>query len=442
MFCEMVKAAVEKKRNAVILVRGRKLVDQASQRLFRENVTHGVLMAGHWNYKPTMPVQVCSVDTLIARKLRPKADLIIIDEAHLAISDGYREVIADYPDAFIVAVTATPYVDKSLTHVAQTVVHPISMNELIEQGFLVPFRYFAPSTPELTNVKVSSSTKDYVTDDLERVMNRTQLTGKIIEHWKKLANNLPTICFAVNINHSKILAEQFRVAGIPAEHCDADNTDEEREQIINRLTHGETKVVCNVGIFCTGIDVPCLGALIMARPTKSRNLYIQQAGRGTRTFEGKQNCILLDHAGNIHRLGLPTTEHAVDLQGKKQTESTTSENKTCDQCFCVFQGVKCPECGTEKVTPPPIQVEESNDQLKEIFPEDVDPVLKMYKELLIEQKKTKRKNGWSCYKLIERVGFDKARPHLPQWFIARYESPQKNMFSTSPYAPAKSKPVI
>ena len=150
----MVKAAVEKKRNAVILVRGRKLVDQASQRLFRENVTHGVLMAGHWNYKPTMPVQVCSVDTLIARKLRPKADLIIIDEAHLAISDGYREVIADYPDAFIVAVTATPYVDKSLTHVAQTVVHPISMNELIEQGFLVPFRYFAPSTPELDRKSV------------------------------------------------------------------------------------------------------------------------------------------------------------------------------------------------------------------------------------------------------------------------------------------------
>lgn len=442
VFSDIVKSAVAKERKCIILVRGRKLVDQASQRLFRENVSHGVLMAGHYLYKPTMPVQVCSIDTLIARKLRPPADLIIIDEAHLSISDGYREVIADYPNAYIVAVTATPYVDKSLTHVAQKIVHPISMNELIEQGFLVPFRYFAPSSPELSAVKVSSSTKDYVVDDLEKAMNRTQLTGKIIDHWKKLASDLPTVCFAVNINHSKILAEQFRSAGVSAEHCDADSTDGEREEIIRRLTNGETKVVCNVGIFCTGIDIPCLGAIIMARPTKSRNLYIQQAGRGTRTFAGKQNCILLDHAGNILRLGLPTMEYEVDLSGKKQTESVVHENKTCTECFCVFQGMKCPECGTEKVTPPPVAIEESNDELKELFPEDMDPVLKAYNELLLEQKKSKRKNGWACYKLVDRFGFESARAHLPHWFIQRYVSPQKSMFAGSPYAPAKTKPVI
>lgn len=442
VFCELVKAAIAKQKKTIVIVRGRKLVDQASQRLLRENVPHGVHMAGHYLYKPTLPVQVCSVDTLISRGLRPQADLIIIDEAHLAVSDGYRELINDYPNAFIVSVTATPYVDKPLTHIAQSMVHPISMNELIEQGFLVPFRYFAPSTPELSGVKISSSTKDYVVDDLEKAMNRTQLTGRIIDHWKKLANGLPTICFAVNINHSKILAEQFRLAGIPAEHCDADSKDHEREQIIQRLTNGTTKIVCNVGIFCTGIDIPCLGALIMARPTKSRNLYIQQAGRGTRTFPGKQNCILLDHAGNIHRLGLPTMEYEVDLQGKKQTETVIHDNKTCLQCFCVFQGTKCPECGTEKETPPVLEIQESNDQLKEIFAEDIDPILKAYKELLLEQKKTQRKNGWACYKLVDRFGFDLARAHLPQWFIQRYEAPEKKLFVGSPYSPAKIKPVL
>ena len=233
-----------------------------------------MLMANHWNYRPNERCQVCSIDTLIARKLYPEADLIILDEAHLFTKKSQAgEFVQYYKDrSYIVPVTATPYLPEGLRHVAETFVHPITMEQLIEEGHLIKFRYFAPSEPDLKDVRISSTTKDYVTDELEKAMVAGQLTGKIIDNWKKIASDRKTILFAVNVHHSKLLTERFNQAGIKAEHCDADVPDKERNEIIKRLESGETRVVCNVGIFCTGVDIPSLGAIIMARPTKSYNL--------------------------------------------------------------------------------------------------------------------------------------------------------------------------
>lgn len=439
IFCRMVKGAVQNGKKCIVVVRGRKLVDQASKRLFREGVAHGVLMAGHWNYRPHENVQVCSIDTLISRNLTPEADLIIIDEAHLATSQGYVEFLSKYPKAFVVSVTATPYTPKGLRHVAETVVHPISMIELIEAKHLVPFRYFAPSTPDVSSVHVSSSTKDYVVGELAEVMSSGTLTGKVVDHWVSIAENRPTICFAVNIAHSKLLTQKFLMAGIAAEHCDADTSDSEREEIIQRLEQGVTKVVCNVGILCTGVDIPNLGAIIMARPTKSKNLFIQQAGRGTRNFPEKINCILLDHAGNIERHGLPTDEVDVDLDGR-QKESTVKESKICKRCFAVFRGNKCPECQFEPPEAPIIDIEETDEKLKELKGVELDPILRAYKELQKKGKSTGRKSAWAMYKLVDRFGIDAARKHLPAWFVSKYDNARANIFATSPFR-GRSKPV-
>lgn len=341
-FSFMMIEAVAKNRRCIMLVRGRKLVDQASKRLVRERVPHGVMMRGHWNFRPTMPIQLCSIDTLIARGWRPPADLIVIDEVHQAVSDGYREFLKDYPDAFVVGVTATPYSHKSLEHVADTIVHPITMSELISIGFLVNARYFAPDEPNVTGVRVSKSTGDYVQEDLAALMDKSAITGDIIHHWKKLAENRPTLCFAVSVEHSKHIAAQFSSAGIPAAHCDADTPEPEREKIIAQLENGEIKVVSNVGIFCTGVDIPCVSCIVMARPTKSYNLYIQQAGRGTRIHPGKENFILLDHAGNVLRHGYIVDEPEPDLKGRKQPEGQNPRIRRCEACFALVEEFPCP----------------------------------------------------------------------------------------------------
>lgn len=430
IFCKIIKTSSERGKKSIVVVRGRKLVDQASQRLIREGVEHGVLMSSHWNYRPHLPIQVCSIDTLISRKLKPEADLIIIDEAHLAVSDGYINFLTQYKNAFIIAVTATPYLDKSIRHIADTVISPITMQELIDEKYLVPFRYFSPSEPNLDDVKISSSTKDYVNGQLEIAMSSGNLTGKVVEHWLNLAKDRPTLCFAVNIHHSRILVERFKSAGISAEHCDADSSDHEREAIVRRLENGTTKIVSNVGIFCTGIDIPSVGAIILARPTKSKNLYIQQVGRGTRIFPGKDNCILLDHSGNILRHGFPTEEWEVNLDGKKMTERSVKDCKTCKVCFAVFKGVICPECKTESPIVIPKEIEETDEKLKEI---KHDPVATFYRKLKDDGKKSGKQSAWAQYELIRKIGFEKAKPYLDQWFIKRYLNQKDSPFANSPF---------
>jgi superfamily II DNA or RNA helicase len=410
-----------KGNRCIMVVRGRKLVNQASARLFREGVHHGVLMNGAWNYRPNALIQICSIDTLTARKLRPDAKLIVIDEAHMATSDSYVKFLEQYPNAFVLAVTATPYVEKSLRHIADEIVKPISMRELIDTGFLVDARYFAPSSPDLSGVKVSSSTHDYVQNDLANAMQSGTLVGDLVHHWKKLGENRPTLCFAATIGHSKNIVSQFMNAGISAEHCDADTPEAQREEIIKRLQDGITKVVSNVGIFCTGVDIPPVGCIIMARPTKSYNLYIQQAGRGTRPADGKSDFIILDHAGNVNEHGFITEEPQANLDGTKVVGAKSP--KTCSQCYAVFIGFKCPACGYTR----PAEDRESKElvvtdgDLQEITESPFESQVKRrIKGLETLRKDRGFKKGWVYYRIVEEYGEEIANRFIkkrvvPSW---------------------------
>lgn len=393
--------------DAIMVVRGRKLVDQASQRLIRENVPHGVLMANHWLRRPGERIQVCSIDTLVARKLRPRARLIVIDEAHTATSDGYIEFLKQYPDAFILGVTATPYSDKPLKQIFEHVVHPITIQGLIDEGFLVPPKYFCPPGADTSQVRVSSSTKDYVTSELEKVCDTNALVGDLVSHWQELAENRPTICFAVSVNHSKHIVEMFNAAGIAAEHVEASTPDRERAAVLERLEKGITKIVSNVGILCTGVDMPHVSCILMARPTKSYVLYIQQLGRGTRAFPGKQNFLVLDHADNVRRHGFIEDELPADLEGKPVRGK--SEIQYCAECYAAFKGRQCPVCdkvveaeiNRRIVTVVPGKLSELQEPPK---PQDVQDALAMYSWFQEKAKMFGYKPGWVFFQMKEKFG--------------------------------------
>jgi DNA repair protein RadD len=346
VFCEVMRGVVQKGTRCLLLVRGRKLVDQASKRLIRENTPHGVLMANHWLYRPYEKIQIASIDTLIARDIRPEAQFLVVDEAHLAGSDGFKTVIADYPDAYILSVTATPYMEKSIEHIAETTVRPVTHLELIKQGFLVKARYFAPTIPDLEGVKISSSTKDYVQDQLEKKMDTAQLTGDIVSHWKKLGENRPTICFAVTVRHSRHIVQSFMESGIQALHLDAQSSDYEREAAFRMLEKGICKVISNVGILGVGVDLPFVSCIVMARPTKSYCLYLQMLGRGTRPTENKTDFLVLDHADNVRKHGFIDEEPEGDLAGKFKGHK--SKITICESCFVPYKigaEKKCARCG-------------------------------------------------------------------------------------------------
>lgn len=353
VFCRVLAGAIEKNKKAIMVVRGKQLVDNASQRLFREGIDHGCLQADHWNKKPHHPLQVCSIDTLFRRKMVPPADLIVIDEAHYATSDSFRWLIAQYPDAFILAVTATPHVKDGLRHIADEVVYPITVKELMDQGFLVKPKYYVPSKVDMRGVRIDSKTGDFNLADLANAYEKqTSIYGDVIKYYSSVVQGLPAVCFAVDKNHSRHLAQLFNNAGFKAVHVEDTTPMKEREEIIKKLATGEIQVVTNVGIFCVGVDIPCLRAVISCRPTQSYNLWIQQCGRGTRPYPNKDHFFVMDHGDNISRHGFIEFERPCNLDGAVKRAAEVKP-LICEECYGAFSreenGTVCPHCGHDNV---------------------------------------------------------------------------------------------
>lgn len=341
IFSTVMKGVQQKGKKCVLVVRGRELVDNASKRLIRENVDHGVFMASHSGWDLGSSIQVCSIDTITARKKTidlPKADLVVIDEAHFAVSPSFRWLIDHYKEsgAFFLSVTATPHVKTGLRHLADEVVYPITIKELIDQRYLVPPRYFAPpSGINYSGVKIDSKTGDYNPKDLLAAVEKTHVTGDIISHYKKLASNRPALLFAIDVEHSKKMVAALNLSGIRAEHLDANSSDDLRKETMSKLENREIDVISNVGILCTGVDMPYVSAIIMARPTKSYNLYIQQIGRGTRPYQNKKDFLILDHADNIDEHGFIEYEKICNLDGKTFNQKRDPTIR-CKMCYHVW----------------------------------------------------------------------------------------------------------
>ena len=409
IFCEILKRIRDKNKHALMVVRGRQLVDQAYNRLKRENVQAGVLMANHYAHRMSEKIQVVSIDTVISRKLKPKADLIILDEAHLANSKGYKDFLAQY-NVPILSVTATPY--NPCGHIANKIIRSATFNQLVEQGYLVPPRYFAPELPDMKGVKTVQG--DYAQTDLYKKMN--PIIGDLIKHYRSMASDRKAICFAVNINHSKHIAETFTANGIPAIHCDADTPMDKRIEAIEGLKTGKYKILSNVGIFSLGVDIPWADCIIMARPTKSLNLYIQQLGRGTRPNDGKHDFIVLDHSGNTLRHGFIEEEREANLTHEEK-EIKVKSPTTCLSCFAVFYASKCPNCGMSN--PVKLRKLEIKDgelvEFKALTPEQE---LQRKRKAIDSMRKLKKyKLGWRYFEAKRLYGEDIAEQMFPKKVI-------------------------
>lgn len=425
IFCEVIKQVHKKGTKALVVVAGRMLVDQASKRLEREDVPHGVIMAGHWRNRPSESIQVCSIDTLNRRQITELSPgFIVIDEAHQATSQRYHRLIGKFPEAYYMCVTATPYCKDSLEHVAQKIIKVISMKELIEQGYLVPPRYYAPSIPDLCGVKTKND--DYDIQQLDDILNKSNPIGDVVSSWKKLAENRSTLLFAVSVNHSERIAATFRWAGISAEHVDAETPEDERAALIKKLVSGEVKILSNVGIFCTGVDIPEVSCVVMVRPTKSYTLFIQQAGRGTRPATNKKDFILIDHAGNLFRHGCIMDERegwlcAVPKNKMKDFEKIPNL-ANCPKCFAVYNlnCATCPSCGEENLKKAkklePIQAEITEPDKEHLR------IIGRRNELKGIAKRRGYKNGWVYHMMCAEFGEDVAQKYCPKRIVPHWIS--------------------
>lgn len=354
----LTRSAVEKEKRVLFLAHRRELVKQCEKKLLDFGVDNGVIMAGE-DVQYDYEVQVASIDTLRARALRsdriplPPADLIIIDEAHRSLAPTYLELMKEYPRAAIIGLTATPVRGdgSGLGHIYDAMVQCPSVRELTEMGFLVPARYFAPTIPDLTGVKVVRG--DYDAKQLEKAMNQRAPVGDVIENWGRIAPDRPTIVFASGVRHSIHLRDEFIKAGVRAVHVDGEMSRHDRDKAIGGLLDGTYQVVTNCMVLTEGFDMPELSCCVLVRPTKNIGLYLQMAGRVLRPSEGKEDTIIIDHSGNVYAHGLVADDHDWQLdegeplrQRKPRDHQSEQRFITCVKCCTVYSGQRqCPHCG-------------------------------------------------------------------------------------------------
>jgi DNA repair protein RadD len=335
---EIIRRAAERGRRVLFLAHRKELIEQASTRLDQFGIRHGIIMGQHWRDRPHELVQVASVQTLINRDFDVPPSLIMIDEAHRATANSYQTVIQNAGNPCQIGLTATPIRGdgKGLASMFDVMVQCPPIAALIQQGHLVPPRSFAGRRIDLHGVRIAGS--DYDRDELADAMNKPHLVGDVVTEWLRLANGRPTMVFAAGVKHSRTIVDAFLAAGVRAAHLDGETPKDERTSILQRLADGRLTVVSNAMVLTEGVDVPVVSAVVLARPTKSKGLYLQMAGRGLRTAPGKTDCLILDHGNCTMEHGLVTAEQNWQLLD----DSTRKRGKQVSyaETFKV-----CPDCG-------------------------------------------------------------------------------------------------
>lgn len=355
MAMDIIKSAHNKKKRILFIVNRLELINQTSRRFTKSGLPHGIIQ-GQNTRMTDSNILVCSIQTL-AKRGYPEAALIVVDEGHTcAGSKAYLDLITHYKDIPVVALSATPF-SKGLGkqyqwgRLFEDMVIAATIKELIAHKHLVDLEIYAPDQPDLSQVKITAG--DYNEKDLGDACDKPVLIGNIVEHWIKLGGNKATVCFAVNISHSKHIVKEFQAKGISAEHIDCYCSEDERKEIFSRVTSGKTKIICNVGILTTGVDFPAWKVMILARPTKSMIFWIQAVGRILRPFEEESMARLLDHSGTAERLGFPTDDFGLELDDGKPKNSSGSDKKAekklpkrCPSChYLKPAGTRiCPVC--------------------------------------------------------------------------------------------------
>jgi DNA repair protein RadD len=345
---DIIRDYARRAKTVLVLAHRREIISQTSQKLFAAGIAHGIIQAG---IKPRQLelVQVASIQTLWTRTKHtgtmefPPADLLAIDESHHCPAQTYRAIIESYPDAILIGMTATPCRGdgRGLGGIFQEMIECPQVPELIEGGYLVRTRVYAPVDPDLKGVRTVAG--DYNEKQLAGRMDRPQLVGDICTHWHKFGERRKTVAFATSVGHSIHIRDEFVRSGVRAEHIDGSTPKPERDASLARLASGEIELVSNCMVLTEGWDMPAVGCCILARPTKKMGLYRQMIGRVLRPADGKPDAIILDHSGAVYRHGFveDRVEWTLDPDKKavaprhQQRERQSTRLIECSQCGVV-----------------------------------------------------------------------------------------------------------
>lgn len=307
---------------ALVVAHRQELIEQAARRVAAESdlglLDIGVEMGTERGADHHLVV-VASVQSLHQKRLERYGHhdfgLIVVDEAHHATADGYRRVLKHFPHAKVLGVTATP--DRGdgagLGHVFERISYSYQLGQAIRDGYLCPVtaRQIIVEGVDLDRVRTTAG--DLNEGDLEAELITDNAVVGFAVPCLEQAGERPTLVFGVTVRHAKALAAALNARRPGSARCVHGSTpQDERAQILRDYQDGRFQFLTNVGVLTEGVDLPLTACVAMCRPTKSRALYTQCAGRGTRLYPGKDNLLILDFVGNTGRHKLVG---ALDLLG-------------------------------------------------------------------------------------------------------------------------------
>lgn len=321
---QVVARCLSRELRGVWLTHTQDLVRQSARRLERMGHSVGILMADE-PVSPFAPVQVASVQTLIAREHLPPCDFLVIDEAHHWAADEFRLVAERLEPRFSVGLTATPQRGdgRPLGDLFEEIVVACHYSELVGKGVLVPVRVLRPRE------EVKGVAEDPVKAYLERGEKRSGFV------------------YVKDVPEALRVAMKFCEAGVPADVVHAKTPKFDRELSITKLRDGRVRLLVNVYALTEGVDVPNASLAILCRGISHVSMYLQIAGRILRACEGKEDALLLDLPGVSHRFGAPIEDRDYSLDGEG------IKKKGVGLCICLHCGFTfegggtCPRCGQQ-----------------------------------------------------------------------------------------------
>lgn len=354
-------------------------------------------------------------------------DLIIIDEAHHTPARQWMRILEQFPQAYVLGVTATPCrLDGQPLNFYENMVLGPDMAELIAQGHLSKFLYYAPEAPE--DGRMSQRKLD------DWLAQKPEIVGDAVREYTNRCAGRAAVAFCCNKKHAEFTAQQFRSAGYRAYALTSDVAKERREQMIEQLGTGQIDVLCSCDIISEGTDIPTIEVAILLRRTQSVGLYLQQVGRALRVAQEKQQAYILDMVGNagrwikhegervfLLRHGFPDSNREWSLEkgvSAPKREKGEIEAVMCADCWAWYAPAPCcPSCGAarprkeRKLQYTQGELAEAQAQVK---------VVKMRTEE--DVKRAARREEGQCKSLEDWQRLAKKRGYKQGWAFMRYKA--------------------
>lgn len=285
----------------LIIAHTKELVAQAMKTV-RSICPH--LKVGMLNSSTNLDVVVTTIQAVFCGDnlktiIKENFDLLIIDECHRARSSSYEALIKALSPIKYLGCTATPYRTdkKSVQELFGQCSFSFSLIDMIEEGFLCDLTGYKVKT----NISLSGIRKqkgDFQANELTAIVNVKNRNELIVKEYLKLSPHEKTIAFCSSIKHAQDLRNEFISQGISCEDINGKLRNTHRDEVLSRFKQGKTRVLTNCNLLTEGFDEPSITAILMCRPTVSKTLYVQMIGRGTRLFQGKSHCKVIEFTDN------------------------------------------------------------------------------------------------------------------------------------------------